>query len=184
MGSLDLEGQDKAAMSKEIEHVSVAEPSFSPEEEKALVRKIDLTLLPTIWIMYLLSYLDRTKCVDPALTPAHMRDANGDSCSIGNAKISGMETDLNLSSNEYSIALVVFFVGYVVFEVPSKYVYSPQAHWNLSTNVIDVQPDPGSLSPIALPPRHHDPLGTVDMPHGRHQGLQAPRRSACHHRLC
>jgi hypothetical protein len=32
-----------------------------------------------------------------------------------------MEVDLSLSSNEYSIALVVFFVGYVVFEVPSKY---------------------------------------------------------------
>lgn len=32
-----------------------------------------------------------------------------------------METDLSLTSNEYSIALVVFFVGYVVFEVPSKY---------------------------------------------------------------
>jgi hypothetical protein len=41
--------------------------------------------------------------------------------SIGNAKISGMEVDLNLTSNQYSIALVVFFVGYVVFEVPSKY---------------------------------------------------------------
>lgn len=27
-------------------------------EEKALVRKIDLWLLPTIWIMYLLSYMD------------------------------------------------------------------------------------------------------------------------------
>ena len=32
-----------------------------------------------------------------------------------------MEADLNLTSNQYSIALVVFFVGYVVFEVPSKY---------------------------------------------------------------
>jgi hypothetical protein len=31
------------------------------EEEKKLVRKIDLILLPTIWLMYLLSYLDRTK---------------------------------------------------------------------------------------------------------------------------
>lgn len=40
--------------------------------------------------------------------------------SIGNAKISGMQTDLNLTSNQYSVALVVFFVGYVVFEVPSK----------------------------------------------------------------
>ena len=33
-----------------------------------------------------------------------------------------METDLDLTSNQYSIALVVFFIGYVVFEVPSKYV--------------------------------------------------------------
>ncbi|KAJ5572410.1 hypothetical protein N7450_009394 [Penicillium hetheringtonii] len=88
--------------SEKIEHADIDEaPSFTPEEEKALVRKIDLTLLPTMWIMYLLSYMDRTN--------------------IGNAKISGMETDLSLTSNEYSIALVVFFVGYVVFEVPSKY---------------------------------------------------------------
>ena len=33
-----------------------------------------------------------------------------------------MEADLNLTSNQYSISLVVFFVGYVVFEVPSKCV--------------------------------------------------------------
>lgn len=31
------------------------------EEEKKLVRKIDLFLLPAIWLMYLLSYMDRTK---------------------------------------------------------------------------------------------------------------------------
>lgn len=31
------------------------------EEERKLVRKIDLMLLPTIWLMYLLSYMDRTK---------------------------------------------------------------------------------------------------------------------------
>lgn len=27
-------------------------------EERALVRKIDLYLLPTMWLMYLLSYMD------------------------------------------------------------------------------------------------------------------------------
>jgi hypothetical protein len=31
------------------------------EEEKKLVRKIDMYLLPTMWLMYLLSYMDRTK---------------------------------------------------------------------------------------------------------------------------
>lgn len=31
------------------------------DEERKLVRKIDLYLLPAIWFMYLLSYMDRTK---------------------------------------------------------------------------------------------------------------------------
>lgn len=66
-------------------------------EEKALVRKIDLYLLPTIWIMYLLSYMDRTN--------------------IGNAKVAGMIHDLGMNSNQYSISLIVFFITYVTFEV-------------------------------------------------------------------
>lgn len=50
---------------QDIKYVEEAEESVSTEtdadraaEEKALVRKIDLTLLPCIWIMYLLSYMD------------------------------------------------------------------------------------------------------------------------------
>ncbi|KAI1334115.1 major facilitator superfamily domain-containing protein [Xylariaceae sp. FL0016] len=73
----------------------------TPEERK-LVRKIDLYLLPTIWLMYLLSYMDRTN--------------------IGNAKIAGMADDLNLDSSRYSISLVVFFIGYVLCEVPSNMI--------------------------------------------------------------
>lgn len=76
--------------------------TWTPEEEKKLVRKIDSFLLPTIWLMYLLSYMDRTN--------------------IGNAKIAGMGHDLRLSSNQYSVALVVFFVTYVVFEAPSNMI--------------------------------------------------------------
>jgi hypothetical protein len=40
--------------------------------------------------------------------------------SIGNAKVAGMAADLNLDSGKYSITLVVFFIGYVACEVPSK----------------------------------------------------------------
>lgn len=63
MDSVEIDDQTKADISsKEIEHATMHEaPSFSAEEEKAIVRKIDMTLLPTIWIMYLLSYMDRTK---------------------------------------------------------------------------------------------------------------------------
>ncbi|OAL44698.1 MFS general substrate transporter [Pyrenochaeta sp. DS3sAY3a] len=91
----DLKDMDQ---SKQIEITE--ELTWTPEEEKKLVRKIDLYLLPTIWLMYLLSYMDRTN--------------------IGNAKIAGMAADLKLTSNQYSIALVVFFVTYVAFEPPSN----------------------------------------------------------------
>ncbi|KAE8387881.1 major facilitator superfamily domain-containing protein [Aspergillus alliaceus] len=73
-----------------------AAPSYSPKEEAALVRRTDIMLRPTMWIMYLLSYMDRTN--------------------IGNAKISGMQEDLNLTSDQYSTCLGVFFIGYVVLE--------------------------------------------------------------------
>lgn len=64
MDATDVEDQKKYISPHEIENVDVTEAVlFTPEEEKALVRKIDLTLLPTIWVMYLLSYLDRTKQV-------------------------------------------------------------------------------------------------------------------------
>ena len=45
---------------KYVEEAEETEPASadSKAEEKALVRKIDLTLLPCIWIMYLLSYMD------------------------------------------------------------------------------------------------------------------------------
>lgn len=62
MNAADLERQGKEIASHEVENVdAIGVISFTEEEEKALVKKIDLTLLPTIWVMYLLSYLDRTK---------------------------------------------------------------------------------------------------------------------------
>lgn len=79
MTATDIEGQFKHDISsKEIEHASIHD-SFSPEEEKALVRKVDLTLLPTIWVMYLLSYLDRTKYVIPLEAPCRESITDNDS---------------------------------------------------------------------------------------------------------
>ncbi|KAL3420587.1 hypothetical protein PVAG01_07032 [Phlyctema vagabunda] len=95
---------DKDLSCTELEHTftSPNAVTWTEDEEKKLVRKIDLFLLPTIWLMYLLSYMDRTN--------------------IGNAKIAGMAKDLDLTSDQYSIVLVVFFVGYVLFEAPSNMI--------------------------------------------------------------
>lgn len=62
-GSIEIE-EKGAITSKEIENAGPGAPFWSPEEEKALIRKIDLVLLPMVWIMYLLSYMDRTKYVN------------------------------------------------------------------------------------------------------------------------
>ncbi|KAB8079159.1 major facilitator superfamily domain-containing protein [Aspergillus leporis] len=103
-GPLEVEA-NKSLSSQEIENAcEESAPSFSPEEEAVPVRKIDLMLLPTMGVMYFLSYMDRTN--------------------IGNAKVSGMGEDLNLSSYQYSISLVVFFIGYVILEVPSNLILS------------------------------------------------------------
>ncbi|KAI0318574.1 MFS general substrate transporter [Amylostereum chailletii] len=77
-----------------------AELDTSGVDERKLMRKIDLRLIPWLSLLYLLSFLDRT--------------------SIGNAKLYGLETDLGISDTQYLISLTIFFFPYAVFEVPSN----------------------------------------------------------------
>lgn len=59
--------QDKVSTAKakvEVKKVtteSIRDVNIQPEEEKALVRRVDIVLMPTLWLMYLFSYADRTK---------------------------------------------------------------------------------------------------------------------------
>jgi hypothetical protein len=53
----------KDSHEEHIERLEGVDAEALAAEEKALLRKIDLYLLPTIWLMYLLSYVDRTKFV-------------------------------------------------------------------------------------------------------------------------
>ena len=75
--------------------------SYTPKEESHLVRKIDLLLLPPLSLLYLLSFLDRSN--------------------IANARVDGLTTDLHLNSSQYSTALTLFFVGYVLAELPANW---------------------------------------------------------------
>ncbi len=70
------------------------------EAERRLLRKCDLHVVPVISFLYVLSFLDRIN--------------------IGNARIQGLEKDLKMSGQDYNIALVVFFIPYILFEVPSN----------------------------------------------------------------
>ena len=68
--------------------------------ERRVLRKCDFHVLPMLYIFYLLSFLDRIN--------------------IGNARIEGLEQDLRMKGNDYNIALQVFFVPYILLEVPSN----------------------------------------------------------------
>lgn len=62
--------------------------------------QIDLRVIPVLSILYLLAFLDRTN--------------------IANASVFGLKKDLNLKSNEYNNCLTIFFVPYILFEIPSN----------------------------------------------------------------
>ncbi|RFU25196.1 hypothetical protein B7463_g11143, partial [Scytalidium lignicola] len=70
--------------------------------EKRLIRKLDLKLLPPLTLLYLLSFLDRSN--------------------IGNARLEGLATDLNITGNQYLLTLTLYFIGYVLFEIPCNII--------------------------------------------------------------
>ncbi len=92
--ALDSEEEDEEA------YVS----TLTAEQERKVIRKVDLHMLPWMCLLYLLSFLDRS--------------------AIGNAVIFGMRNDLGLNGaagdQRYRLALLLFFVPYALCEVPSK----------------------------------------------------------------
>ncbi|QPG94013.1 hypothetical protein C2857_004028 [Epichloe festucae Fl1] len=71
-------------------------------DEKRLVRRLDLHLIPLIMSIYLFSFIDRVN--------------------VGNARLYKLEADLSLSSAQFQVAVSIFFVTYMFFEVPSNLV--------------------------------------------------------------
>lgn len=68
--------------------------------ELALVRKIDLRIMPILILMYVMNYLDRNN--------------------IAAARLAGLEDELELTSTQYLTTLSVFFVGYILMQIPSN----------------------------------------------------------------
>ena len=74
--------------------------SFDPEEERKVTRKTDYILVPVLCLLLNVAYLDRTN--------------------IGNARIQGMTEDLNMTGSDYNIALFMFFIPYLLLDVPAN----------------------------------------------------------------
>ena len=68
--------------------------------ERSAIRKVAIRLVPFVALMFFINYLDRT--------------------AIGFASPNGMNEDLALSAAQFGFASGVFFIGYILLEVPSN----------------------------------------------------------------
>ncbi|PTB77313.1 MFS general substrate transporter [Trichoderma longibrachiatum ATCC 18648] len=73
--------------------------AYDPVAERKLRLKIDLFIVPTVSLLYLFCFIDRSN--------------------IGNAKIAGLASDLHLEGNDYNAIISIFFISYIVFEIPA-----------------------------------------------------------------
>ncbi|KAI5120749.1 hypothetical protein M0805_007823 [Coniferiporia weirii] len=97
----DAESEESGAM--KIESTISDDPSptyINRDAERMLLRKLDWTLLPLFTVIYITNFVDRT--------------------AIGNAKIAGLEKDLGMSGFDYNNALTIFYVVYIIAEIPSN----------------------------------------------------------------
>lgn len=62
----------------------------SAAEEAAILRKLDLHILPLLFVLYSLSVLDRSN--------------------LGNAKLAGLEKDINLTGDRYNLLGTIFYI--------------------------------------------------------------------------
>lgn len=63
----------------------------TPEEEAAVIRKLDFRLLPLVFVLYSLSVLDRSN--------------------LGNAKLAGLENAINLTGERYNWLGTLFYIA-------------------------------------------------------------------------
>jgi MFS family permease len=80
--------------------VASTTPTPQSAVEKSAIRKVAFRLVPFVALMFFINYLDRT--------------------AIGFAAPNGMNADLGLSAAQFGFASGVFFIGYILLEVPSN----------------------------------------------------------------
>lgn len=70
-------------------------------------------------LLYLMSFLDRSVYTHWAFfiffPLTHQASVN-----IGNARLYNLEDDLNLTGNQFQVAVSILFVTYIIFEVSTR----------------------------------------------------------------
>ncbi|KNG83190.1 putative pantothenate transporter [Aspergillus nomiae NRRL 13137] len=98
-GQLDVPDAAYSRMPESLRNLSRDEINTL---NKKIVRKVDLFVLPTIGILYILNYIDRQN--------------------LAAAKLQGIMEDLNMTTQQFATAVSILFVGYLPFQIPSNLI--------------------------------------------------------------
>lgn len=71
-------------------------------KERAVLRKIDVHLMVPLWIVFVFGFLDRIN--------------------LGNVAVLGILKDLKLTGTDFAIAMQIFFVPYILTDIPSNII--------------------------------------------------------------
>ncbi|KAF8066034.1 MFS general substrate transporter [Lyophyllum atratum] len=89
----------------------VSEPPhgvWDADEERRLVRKIDIRCMPALVLLFILNYVE-----------VHGIQGRGN---LPNARLQGLQDDLNLTDTQCAACLSVFFAGYFSVQVPGNLI--------------------------------------------------------------
>ncbi|KZT05457.1 MFS general substrate transporter [Laetiporus sulphureus 93-53] len=77
-------------------------PDVRPTAERQLVRQLDIRLMPTIIVIFIMNYIDRS--------------------AVSSARLQGLTEDLHLTQIQYSTVLAVLCASYVPAQIPSNMI--------------------------------------------------------------
>ncbi|KLO89333.1 putative MFS transporter [Fusarium fujikuroi] len=111
---------DKSSDTQDIEEGTVhqyGQQALPIDEvlESKLRWKMDLRILPTVTIIYLLCFIDRANIGEYIKTSTCDHISHN---SAGNARIAGLEADLKMQGYDFNISLSIFYISYILFEIP------------------------------------------------------------------
>ncbi|KAF8319816.1 major facilitator superfamily domain-containing protein [Cantharellus anzutake] len=93
----DTAPNSPATSTQHLAPTSISDQRFTVREESILRQKLDRHIIPVVYTLYALAFLDRSN--------------------IGNAYAAGMKTDLNLTSSKYEWLLTIFYISYIIFQL-------------------------------------------------------------------
>ncbi|KAL0262244.1 hypothetical protein SLS55_003683 [Diplodia seriata] len=99
--STDVDKKNEVNLEK-VNSTWTDQTTIDPGLEKRVVKKFDTHIVPWLFALWLLAFIDRSN--------------------IGNARIDGLEDDLGLDADKFNIALAIFYVPYICYDVPSNLV--------------------------------------------------------------